>query len=66
MKSMYLTDINTRNIDDEIIRRVLFSSVTVEYLEADCLILFGCHIKLLLDERIDLAINILHRKRLVK
>ena len=66
MKSMYLTDINTRNIDDEIIRRVLFSSVTVEYLEADCLILFGCHIKLLLDERISLAINILHRKKISK
>lgn len=63
---MFLTDIDIENINDDVIRRVLFNTSTIEYSEADCLVLFGCHIKSLLDERINLAINILHTKKLVK
>lgn len=63
---MFLTNIDIENINDEIIKQVLFSTSTVEYSEADCLIVFGCHIKALLDERIKLAINILHTKKIGK
>lgn len=63
---MFLTDINFENINDEIIKQVLFSTTTIEYLDVDCLIVFGCHIKALLDERIRLAINILHTKKIGK
>ncbi len=48
---MFLTDIDIENINDEIIKQVLFSTSTIEYGDADCLIVFGCHIKSLLDER---------------
>lgn len=63
---MFLTDIDTDNITDEIIRQVLFSTSTTEYEAADCLIVFGCHIKPLLDERMKLAINLLRTKRVSK
>lgn len=63
---MFLTDIAFENINDEIIKQVLFSTPTIEYSDADCLIIFGCHIKSLLDERIQLAINILHTKKIDK
>ena len=63
---MFLTNIDIENINDEIIKQVLFSTSTVEYSEADCLIVFGCHIKALLDERIKLAINILNTKKIGK
>lgn len=36
------------------------------YEEADCMIVFGCHLKPLLDERINLAINILKNKKIDK
>ncbi len=63
---MLLTDIDTANITDEIIRQVLFSTPTTEYEESDCLIVFGCHIKPLLDERMQLAVNLLRTKRISK
>lgn len=63
---MFLTNIDTENINDEIIKQVLFSTSIVEYSKADCLIIFGCHIKTLLDERIKLAINIFNTKKIGK
>ena len=56
---MRLTEINTQNITDDIIKKVLFSTIKSKFLEADCLIIFGCHLKPLLDERLDCAIKIL-------
>ena len=38
---MRLTEINTQNITDDIIKKVLFSTIKSEFLEADCLIIFG-------------------------
>lgn len=63
---MFLTDIDIENINDEVIKQVLFSTSTIEYEDADCLIIFGCHIKSLLDERMKLAINIFHTKKIGK
>ena len=60
---MRLTEINTQNITDDIIKKVLFSTIRSEFLEADCLIIFGCHLKPLLDERLECAIKILKSKK---
>lgn len=57
---MRLTEINTQNITDDIIKKVLFSTIKSEFLEADCLIIFGCHLKPLLDERLECAIKIFY------
>ena len=61
---MQLTEINTQNITDDIIKKVLFSTIKSEFLEADCLIIFGCHLKPLLDERLECAIKILKSKKI--
>ena len=61
---MWLTEINTQNITDDIIKKVLFSTIKSEFLEADCLIIFGCHLKPLLDERLECAIKILKSKNI--
>lgn len=61
---MRLTEINTQNITDDIIKKVLFSTIKSEFLEADCLIIFGCHLKPLLDERLECAIKILKNKKI--
>lgn len=60
---MRLTEINTQNITDDIIKKVLFSIIKSKFLEADCLIIFGCHLKPLLDERLECAIKILKSKK---
>lgn len=60
---MRLTEINTQNITDDIIKKVLFSTIKSKFLEADCLIIFGCHLKPLLDERLECAIKILKSKK---
>ena len=60
---MRLTEINTQNITDDINKKVLFSTIKSKFLEADCLIIFGCHLKPLLDERLDCAIKILKSKK---
>lgn len=63
---MKLTDIDTNNISNEIIKKVLFNTPKNEYLEADCLIVFGCHLKSLLDERIKTVLEILKVKKVDK
>lgn len=63
---MKLTDIDINNISNEIIKKVLFNTPKNEYLEADCLIVFGCHLKPLLDERIKTVLEILKVKKVDK
>lgn len=63
---MKLMDIDSGDITDDIIKNVLFSTPKNEYIQADCVILFGCHLKPLLDERINLAIEILENKKIGK
>ncbi len=63
---MKLSEIDIANITDEIFRQVLFSVPTPEYSYADCIIVFGCHIKPLLDERLRCAVNIYKSKDIGK
>lgn len=63
---MKLTEINTENISDDIIKKVFFSTPTQKYEKADCIIVFGCHIKSILDERLECALNLLSEKQIDK
>lgn len=59
---MKLSEINNQYITDDMIEMVLYHTPKLEWKECDCLIIFGCHIKQLLDERINCAIEILRTK----
>ena len=61
-----LSNINVENITDDIIKRVLYNTPKCEYEEADCLIVFGCHLRDLLDERLEKAIDVLKNKKIGK
>ena len=61
---MKLTEIHTENITNEIIKTVLFNTPKTYYQEAGCLIIFGCHIKEILMERLNHAIKILKTKKI--
>lgn len=63
---MRLTEIDINNVNDKIIKDVLFTTSRVNYDEADVLIVFGCHIKSLLDERINEAYKIIKEKKFNK
>ena len=61
---MKLTEINTENITNDIIEKVFFNTEKQKYKKADCLIIFGCHIKTILDERLERSIEILKEKEI--
>lgn len=63
---MKLSEIDENNITDEIIGDVLFNVFKTPYEEVDVLIVFGCHIKALLDERLNHALSILKSKKVHK
>ena len=63
---MKLAGINTDNITNDIIKEVLFSIPKSEYTVADCIMVFGCHLKNILDERIDCVIETLQNKKVNK
>lgn len=66
MISLRLSDIDPKNISDEMIAKVLFSKVDQDYQEADCLLVFGCHLKPLLDERLLCALSLYKTKKMSK
>lgn len=66
MVDMKLSEIDENNITDEIIGDVLFNVFKTPYEEVDVLIVFGCHIKALLDERLNHALSILNSKKVHK
>lgn len=66
MIKMMLTDIDLNNITDEIIKNVLFRITKSDYQDADVLIVFGCHLKFAIDERINYALEVLKSKKINK
>jgi len=48
---MRLTEIDANNITKEMIKNILFNVPNESYLDADCMIIFGCHIKEITDEK---------------
>jgi len=63
---MRLTEIDANNITKEMIKNILFNVPNESYLDADCMIIFGCHIKEITDERIKCAIELLKTKKIDK
>lgn len=63
---MKLSEIDIENITNTIIKNVLFQTPTSKYEEADCLIVFGCHLRPLLEERIKRTIELYNTKKISK
>lgn len=56
---MKLSEVNISHLDSKLIKNIFFSIKKESYNYADYLIIYGCHIKELLDERLDYALKIL-------
>ena len=63
---MKVLEIDSNNITNELIKKIFFSVEREEYDAADYLIVYGCHIKELLDERLNRAIDVLKSKKIGK
>lgn len=61
---MKISEIDDTNITNEIIYHILFNVPKREYDYASVLIIFGCHIKELLDERLNCALSVLKEKKI--
>ncbi len=56
---MRLSEIDTSKLDGALIKKIFFSSVKEKYDHADYIIVYGCHVKQLLDERLLYALSII-------
>jgi uncharacterized SAM-binding protein YcdF (DUF218 family) len=63
---MRLTEIDINNITNDMIKQILFNVPDESYSEADCIVVFGCHLKEMTDERINCALEILKIKKIDK
>lgn len=59
---MKLSEINLNKIDNDLIKKIYFSVKKEKWDYADYIIVYGCHIKLLLDERLNHALSIIENK----
>ena len=58
---MKLSEIDVKKIDNELIKKLFFNVKKEEYNHADYLIIYGCHLKPLLDERLKHALDIINK-----
>ena len=56
---MKLSEVNINDLDEKLIKKIFFNVKKEEYNYADYVIIYGCSVKQLLDERLNYAINIL-------
>ncbi len=63
---MKLSSVNSNKLDDDLINKIFFSIEKEQYDYADYLIIYGCHIKELLDERLKHALNIIKSGKIKK
>jgi len=63
---MNYLNIDENNLSNEQIKDIFYSLKKEKYECADYLIIYGCHIKKLLDERLEYALDILKRKKVEK
>ncbi len=59
---MKLSEINPNELNNELIKKIFFSIDKDEYEHADYIIVYGCHIKPLLDERLAHVLSIIKDK----
>ena len=60
---MKLSEIVPNKLDNELIKKIFFSINKEKYDYADYIIIYGCHIKSLLDERLIHALSIIENKK---
>lgn len=63
---MKLSEINFNDLDEELIDNIFFSVKKKEYDYADYLILYGCHVKELLEKRLNYALKVIKNKSINK
>ena len=63
---MKLSEINFNDLDEELIDNIFFSVKKKEYDYADYLILYGCHVKELLEKRLNYALKVIRNKSIDK
>ena len=63
---MKVSEIDSNKIDKNIIKKFFYNIKKEEYESADYLVIYGCHIKEILDERLNHALNILKNKKINK
>jgi len=61
-----ISEIKNNQINDSLLYSIFYSSKKSKYDSVDFMIIFGCHIKEFLDERINYAINIKKNKQVNK
>ena len=60
---MRLSEIDSRNISNELIKKMFFSMSKRDYNYADYVIVYGCHIKKLLNERLEYTLSLIKKKK---
>ncbi len=60
---MKLSSINPNELNNDLIKKIFFNVEKKDYDYADYIIVYGCHIKQLLDERLIHVLSITKRKR---
>ena len=63
---MKLSEINPNKLDNTLIKKLFFDVKNEDYDYADYMIIYGCHIKELLDERMNHALSIIKNKNIDK
>lgn len=66
MRFMKLSEINFNDLDEELIDNIFFSVKKKEYDYADYLIIYGCHVKELLEKRLNYALKVIKNKSIDK
>lgn len=56
---MKLSNIDTKELNKELIKKIFFNIKKEKYNSADYIIIYGCHIKELLDERLKYALEVI-------
>lgn len=59
-KKIKLSDVDINNINPELIKNIFFNLKKEKYNYADYIIIYGCHIKELLDERLKHALDVIN------
>ena len=57
---MKLTQIDHNKLDDDLIKRIFFNVKKEKYEYADYIVIYGCHKKVLLDERLKYALKVIN------
>lgn len=65
-KNIKLSEVDINSLDNELIRSLFFNMKKEKYNYADYIVIYGCHIKELLDERLDHALKILNNHKFGK